>query len=285
MLRLTVRAPADGFQEQGLTQVHAWRDLCGTVCAYGYVGAGTSWIRWPDVVAFRFDPSGNVDAFPESRGSEARVLDLFGRSARPLVLQALGWETLHGSAVLTPAGIVAFCGERESGKSTIAYGLSRLGYRQHSDDTIVLKVDPNGIRGVRLPFDVRLRPEAATFFGHPPHASGGRDSLKTVDHEVPEIATDPLAALFVLQRTPAGEPAATQLTPAAAFTALLAHSHCFNPEDVEGRQRLLEHYLEIAATTPVFELRFSAGVHQLGRVLACIQRALRNIPTEAACSA
>ena len=285
MLRLTVRAPADGFQEQGLTQVHAWRDLCGTVCAYGYEGAGARWIRWPDVVAFRFDPWGNVDAFPESRGTPARVLDLFGRSARPLVLQALGWETLHGSAVLTPAGLVAFCGERESGKSTIAYALSRLGYRQHSDDTVVLKVEGSSIRGVRLPFDVRLRPEAATFFGYQPHTSGGRDTLTTVAQEIPEISTDPLAALFVLQRTPAGEPVATQLTPSAAFTAILAHSHCFNPEDVEGRQRLLEHYLEIAATTPVFELRFSAGVHQLGRVLARIQRTLRNIHTEAACSA
>jgi hypothetical protein len=287
MLILTVRAPAEhGFQEQELTQVHTWRDLCGSVCAYGYVSPGASWIRWPRLVAFRFDESGNVDAFPESRGTGPRILDLYGRSVRPLVLQALGWETLHGSAVLTPAGLVGFCGERESGKSTIAYGLSRLGYRQQSDDTIVLQLGRHDIQGLRLPFHVRLRPEAAAFFDYEQDtAGGGRHLAASEHHGINGVSTDPLAALFVLQRTPHGEAVATQLTPGAAFTAILAHAHCFNPEDAEGRRRLLEHYLAIAATIPVFELRFSSGVHHLGAVLACIQRTLHATQTEDAWTA
>jgi hypothetical protein len=268
MLSLTVRAPAEhGFQEQGLTQVNTWVDLSGSVCAYGYVGADARWIRWPNVVAFRFDDLGAVQAFPESHASPGRILDLFRRSVEPLALQAIGYETLHGSAVATRSGLIGFCGERRTGKSTIAYALSRLGCRQHSDDTIVLLAERQPIRALALPFSVRLRPEAAAFFRV--DETAGRDV-----HVGDDASTTALAALFVLRRISAGEPRLERLTPAAACTALLAHAHCFNPQDLDGRRRLLQHYLEIAATVPVHALHFRSDLTRLDSVLARIREAV-----------
>jgi hypothetical protein len=277
MLQLTIRTgSAEGFPLHGLTEVQTWTDLSGSVCAYGYVGPGADWIRWPGFVAFRFDQHGTFEAFPEGPADPRRILDLSRRVVEPLVLQALGWETLHASAVRTPAGIVAFCGERETGKSTIAYSLSRRGYPQHSDDSVVLQVTSRGITGLRLPFGVRLRREAASFFGFEADARQLQDVVPITAADGDRMSTEPLSALFVLRRVQDAEPVVERLTSAGALTALLAHAHCFNPKDAGSRRRLLENYLEMAAAVPVYELRFGAGLDRLPSVLACVERTVND---------
>ena len=52
-----------------------------------------------------------------------------------------------------------------SGKSTIAYGLHRRGYRLWADDAVALEVSESAITALPLPFDVRLRPATAALFG------------------------------------------------------------------------------------------------------------------------
>ena len=79
MLKLTIRPPGGSvFQTRGLTVVHHWRDLSGSVCAIGYVGANARWMRWPGFAAFRFDTSGWVDAFPEREVESSQILDVYG---------------------------------------------------------------------------------------------------------------------------------------------------------------------------------------------------------------
>jgi hypothetical protein len=229
-------------------------------------------MRWPGFTTFRFDDDGQVDAYPERPLDSSRILDLFHRTVEPLILQALGWETLHASAVVMPGGLVGFCGECESGKSTIAYSLSRRGYRQHADDSGVFRPGPQGIRALDLSFGVRLRPEAVTFFGFAPDERPFQDIGPIGRRDADRISTEPLSALFVLSRIPAGEPVVDRLTPSAAFRALLPHARCFDAEDAGVRRRLLEHYLELAAVVPVYDLRFAAGLDQLSAVLTCIER-------------
>lgn len=272
MLPLTIRADGDArFDEHDLAKVHTWRDLSGEVSAYGYVGKSGRWIRWPGAVAFRFNDEGSVEAFPESRIDHAHVVDLCRRVVEPLVLQALGRETLHASGVVMADGLVAFCGERESGKSTIAFSLARRGYRQFSDDTVVLQVRPEGVRGFQLPFGVRLRREAATFFGFGA-ARDLRDVAPAGVRDAARTPAVPLTAIFVLRRMTTGAPVVERLTASAAFTALLAHAHCFDPEDAQGRRRLLENYLHVADAIPVYELRFAEGLERLESVLTCVER-------------
>lgn len=260
MSRFTMRrSPAEGFDRAGWRLVRTWRDPEDRVCAEGYAEDGVRWMRWPCIATFRCDPSGAVDGFPEAGIDPSRVIDLYNRTVQALALQALGYETLHASAVRAGDGIVAFCGDREVGKSTIAYALAERGYQQVADDTLVVEPAAGITRVVELPFLPRLRPEAASFFGTLVEQASSSSSSPA--------ANSTLAAVVVLSRTTDGPPVIRRLQGGDALTAILAHAHCFEPDDPLTRRRVLEHYLEMAAAVPVYSLRFSPGLAGLRLVL------------------
>src|SRR5829696_203522 len=58
-------------------------------------------------------------------------------------------ETLHASAVVAPAGVVAFCARSATGKSTLAASLHRRGYDLWADDAVVWT--PAGSRSLTFP--------------------------------------------------------------------------------------------------------------------------------------
>ncbi len=274
MLPLVVRQPgAVSIPPAGLTLVHEWRDREGVVCAHSYVRAGEWWIAWRHV-AFRFTGTGGVEAYPDARLSDRRVVQFFRRFVEPLVLQALGWETLHASAVSTPGGWAVFCGSSGSGKSTIGYALARAGYAQRADDAVVLQFGRSAVRALILPFDARLRPQSAAFFGHGDAGPPLQHARPAARPDADRPSTERLAALFVLSRIDEGLPVATPLSASAAFQALLPHARCFDARSDDVRRRVLEHYLELAASVPVFDLRFAGGLDGLPHVLRAIERAM-----------
>jgi len=272
MLGLTIHdGTAAEFHEPALKRVRTWQDVSGVVCAVGYVDRGARWIRWPGTATFRIDPSGHLDAFPDPRVDSASIRDLCRRTVVPIALQALGYEVLHASAVRFPPGVVAICGDRCAGKSTLAYSLSRRGYDQCSDDMLVLDVGPTVVRPMQLPFDVRLRPEASTFWGFHPKRN---DNEAVASIDPPCAAADampPLASLVMLRRVERGGPVMVRLPAAAAWTALMSNGYWFDPTDVDERRRVVRHYLDIAALVPAYELRFAPGLDRLDAVLDCIE--------------
>ncbi|HTK29914.1 MAG TPA: hypothetical protein VL309_10200 [Vicinamibacterales bacterium] len=267
MLGLSIRPPS-AFAPEGLTEVHAWRDESGEVCARAYTGGGHSWIRWIGFAAFRFDASGIV-AVPEREVDPGHIADLCRRSIEPLALQALGRETLHASAVRGPSGLVLFCGPCESGKSTLAYALSRRGWPQFADDSVVVDAGERSVRALALPFGVRLRAASSAVLGDPdPH--GVLDAPSTRPRPV---STSPVSRIFVLRRVDGASMSADCLDPGAAFVALLAHARSFDSVDASARQRLLEAYLRIAAIVPVHDLAFGAGLDRLDALLDLVESA------------
>jgi hypothetical protein len=272
MLDLIIREARDGFDGRRLEAVREWRDEAGVVCAHGYVGAGERWIRWPDLVSFRFDDEGRTEAFPERRLQPEFVREFFSRTVQPLVLQALGWETLHASAVELSGRLVGVCGDCGSGKSTIAYALARRGYRQLADDAVVIRTAPGGIEALDLPFAVRLRPASETFFRA--RSDAGLGAGRFTSPASTGRPTQLVSALFVITRMREGAPTATRLSPGAAFQALLPHARCFDARDRDVRRRVLENYLAIADRVAVFDLRFADGLEGLPAVLACIERSI-----------
>jgi len=104
----------------------------------------------PGLATFRFDSqSCNVTAFVDSPDCPDSVLDAFRRAVLPMALQARGLEVLHASAVRTPRGVLALCAVAETGKSTLACGLSQRGPRC---------LRPGGARsGFRSPVSGRTR--------------------------------------------------------------------------------------------------------------------------------
>ena len=252
---------------EGGTRVQTWHDLAEVVCAYGYAGHGWWAMHWPKLGTFRVDADAVnvVRVFPAPHASRARLQDLYRRSVVPLFLQALGHETLHASAVQGSTGVLAFCGERGSGKSTIAYALARRGLPQYADDTLVMTATSRGINTKPLPFVPRLRPASAQFFG----VEGGHMHAH-------ERAAAPLSAIFVLRPITKPEPLGVELlSSAAGFQALLAHAHCFEPDSERGRRRLLKNYLEISASVPVFAVSYRPGLDRVDGLLDAILSAAR----------
>ena len=267
------RAPSS-LRAPRSTHATTWRDAAGGVVAYSRASGERYWMDLPGLATFCFDErSDHVVAAPHPGIAADAVAELYWHSALPLVVQARGGEVLHASGVLMPRGVVALCGASKSGKSTIAYGLHRRGYRLWADDAVALEVTARAITALPLPFDVRLRPATAALFGMGNGAArlaGSDDSSEPLGR-----APAPLAAVCVLDRG-RGAPGSVLLTPlkaSVAYPALLANAHCFSLEDPARKRLMLDRYLSLVARVPVVALAVPDGLEGLPAMLDALERA------------
>jgi hypothetical protein len=285
MLALEIASPSTEDWAVPVTamRVQEWRDREGQLCALGYADGRSGWLEWPGLATFAFtEGSSDVVAIPHSLAvpsTRLTIEDIFQRSASPIILQAIGWEALHASAVLIDQGVVGFCGVSESGKSTLAHALSRLGCPHLADDSLLL--DFGGPTALSrpvvelVPFNARLRLPARAFFGLPDPAPVLLASMSTPPASIsPSAPSSPsqlkLSALFVLDRNGAPAPRVTEMTPADAFTNALTHAYCFNPVDERSKRRIVANYLSIVSQVRVFRLEFSGELRHLERMATAI---------------
>jgi hypothetical protein len=249
VLDLVVHDERPGPRPGDAGAVTVWRDDRGAVFAEAFRDAGRYRLDWRGIGTLAFDTGPRVDFWPAAGVAAAEAIDRFLRIAQPVVLQALGYETLHASAVRLPAGTAAFCGPSGTGKSTLAYALGRrAGIEQFADDAVVLTFGDAGISAAALPFRSRLRPSAQTFFD--------RAEAHAVD---PASATPvPLVAVFILSQpdTQASAIEITRIAPRSAFAAVLTHAHCFDEHDPSTTARMIPHYLDVVARVPIFQLAY-----------------------------
>jgi hypothetical protein len=238
-------------------EVNVWRDERGDVCARLFRGAASRWIEWPGLGLFWFEPRGRVVYVRPAPEARAEIVqDTFARVLQPAILQALGWQALHASAVAGSAGVLAFCGTAQAGKSTLAYALGQTGFRHVADDALVVSLEAGEVRGHPLPFTARLRPAAQRHFDA---ASG------TLGPPSDAPASARVAAFFLLKQDPSCQnaPRPERVPPARAFTDLMTHAHCFDAADQLEARRLVEDFLEIVETVPVFSLVYRPGFERL----------------------
>jgi hypothetical protein len=280
MFHLTFASPGESHPpmlDPGSPDIELWRDNDGTIAAYGATLDGMCWMHLPRVATFSFGAENTqVTAIAESTVSNGPIVDAYYRTVLPMVLQTHGIEVLHASAVRMSSGIVALCGIKETGKSTIAYALSQLGFPLCADDAVPFTTSGDTVRALALPFTIRLRPSSAVFFG----TNGMRESQPPPqDARSPiEFAPERLAAVFVLQRYPSelstAPPSVTRLTASSAFMSTLTHGYCFSLRDGSQRERMVQHYLDLAARVPIFEVRFGAGLDWLPAITSAIEGAI-----------
>jgi len=283
MLALEIASPSTEDWAVPVTamRVQEWRDREGQLCALGYADRRSGWLEWPGLATFAFtEGSGDVLAIPHPLAvpsTRLTIEDIFKRSASPIILQAIGWEAMHASAVLIDQGVVGFCVVSESVKSTLAYALSQLGCPHLADDTLLLDIEgPAELSrpAVELlpPFGARLRLPARAFFGLPDPAPGLPASTSTPPASIAPSSPSELklSALFVLDRNGAPAPRVTEMAPADAFTNVLTHAYCFNPVDEGSKRRIVANYLSIVSQVPVFRLEFSGELRHLDRMATAI---------------
>src|SRR5204863_164361 len=112
----------------------SWSFSDGILTAHCRTARGQHTIDLPGLAQFHFrDGSDEVRADARPGASPGAVAEVYRSHVLPFALQALGREVLHASGTLTPAGVVAWCAATGTGKSTLAYGLGRLGFPVWSD--------------------------------------------------------------------------------------------------------------------------------------------------------
>jgi len=277
-LRISDEAFVAAPPDHAGTPVQVWRDHSGVAQAFGYTWGNEHWLLCPGLASFRFRGSrAEVWAAGHPQASTDQIREAFSRMVLPVALQALGREALHASAVVLPEGIVAFCGEAQTGKSTIAYGLHLLGYRQWSDDAVVFERDDNGrLLALPLPFRARLREASKRFF----ETGAARCAARNEPYE--GIGSPvPLAAMCVLRRCPGpGERLVeiTRLSPRSAFLMLLGHAVCYDPSRKDRTRETVERYLDLAARVPAFLVTFRPDLKRLPHLLSEILKHIGSLP-------
>lgn len=249
-----------------------WADYSGRPSAYFYRAGGEYWAYIPVVGAFRSGVDGRILAVPNEDVSESLVLDTYRRTIVPMTLQLLGRQVLHASAVETPEGVIGFCADSQTGKSTIAFGLGRRGYRVCADDALAFETSNSGARVFELPFSIRLRPASAEYFATPvpPAPELGPGGLISIGEKAAR-----LSALCILSRQPEGGGVELgRLSAEAVVQRLLPHAYCFTLLDADLKRRTVEEYLCLAARVPVYDVRFAAVLDELPLLLAEIERVL-----------
>lgn len=252
-------APLPGGRRAGV-----WTDPSGGVCGQSWIDGPTRWIWWQRAGLFRCASDAlAVQTWGADGVDRAEVSRLFRREVEPLMLQARGWEALHGSAVAGARGAVAFCGTSGSGKSTMAYALSRRGRRHLADDHLVLSVDDDRVHLCPRSFEASLRPLSAMHFGSP-------NISAREDHAEEPVR---LSALVLLSQSVSlpSDYAIDQVEPAAAFAEVLPHAHCFDPADPVETARLTDHYLTLCDIVPVYRVLYRPSFDRIEPLLDAVQ--------------
>lgn len=280
MLRLTIAAEGASVRvpQPGAPRVHVERDGGGTACALFQTVRDEHWIHLPELASFRFSPlAEEVTAFAQPAARPDQVRAAFDEYVLPMAMQARGVEVLHASAVAGPRGVFAFCAEAGTGKSTLAFGLAGRGWAHWADDWLTLERDRAGVWGLQHAFAVKLRAASAAHYGF-----GSADTVLP-GRNAGELCRAPLAGVCILARAavPAGcelaqdaGVALERLAPADALRGLLAHGCWFSPVEPERKRRMLEFYLHVAASLPVWRVRFTPGLDRLSGLLDRLERLL-----------
>lgn len=147
----------------------------------------------------------------------------------PTILGRFGRKALHASAVAQQAGVLAFLGASGRGKSSLAAAFARSGWRQMSDDCLILRQKQEGIFASVAYQGVRLMPDAIETLAvsDEPRLAVAHYSTKQRLPGWPPPATDsaslPLRFLFVLndpEQEPAEEIRLERMSARDAFLAL-----------------------------------------------------------------
>jgi hypothetical protein len=252
--------------------VQIWHDYRGIPCAVSYRLGEEYWFRFPGLGHFKFCRGDHqVIGMPENDTEPEAITDTFHRHVIPLALQVRGFEALHASAISSVTGTAAFCGVSGVGKSTLAFALSRRGYRHWADDAVVFTMEGTSALAVPIPFTSRLRAPAMLHFGT-------RPERRSPSPPVPADGTSPvpLTSICILERwESASAPAPIRLerlSASTALAALLEHAYCFTLEDQKRKQETLQHYLELVANVPIYRLTFVPDLKYLSQVQDEVER-------------
>lgn len=237
-------------------------------------------LRWHRMFDFHLSGDGSrIRCVPLKGVPETTIrVYLLGR-VLSLVLHLKGRPNLHGSAVATPSGAVAFLGGSGRGKSTLAAACAAHALFL-TDDVLAIEERRGEFRAVPgFPF-TRLAPRVLHELAGTVPAAMVEYPADSVDGKIPAALTAlnaslcldprPLKVLYVLAPgPPSGAPlAVTPLPPAEAVAELLRHTYNLRYLDAALLQRHFAFLARLVQHVPVRMLTYPRDLRLLPHISA-----------------
>jgi len=256
--------------------LHSGQPYCWDNCEWQhtwYGGEDTPWLllgkqddeyllRFPELADFAVSKdTRKIYCRPHADATSDTIRHLLLDQVIPLLLSKRGRLVLHGSAVLTPHGAVAFLGETGRGKSTLASSFSEKGAPVLTDDCLLLKEENGRLLAIPSYPGLRLWPETVdALFGQetPLVEVAHYTEKKRVDANVGLSFCAESAALrriyFLAAPPDNGERKFVSIVPLSvrdAFMELVKFTYLI---DITDRQRLRQEFerLSRVAVLPLF---------------------------------
>lgn len=250
---------------------HSAPDLDGAVRAGERTAGAEAYVLWRSARGFRLEYSHagvfDVDVarceitwYPGAEENPELARAIVIGPVAALLLESDGDLCLHGSAVVTGEGAIAFVGPKHHGKSTLALALTAAGCRLMSDDLVAITHDRPplmrpAVPTVRLWGDAaaELKPELMCDTTIP----GIKQTLGRFHRDRIATGMAPLAAIYVLVPAPPADARVrrVRLSGAEAAIALAQQKKLADAligyGDAASR---LPRAAALAATVPVYEL-------------------------------
>lgn len=195
-------------------------------------------------------------------------------------LDTSGWTVLHGAAVEVGDGALAFLASSGTGKSTIAAGFLRAGYRVIGDDHVALqRQGPGFMVRPALPW-LKVRSDVAGCLGvdHAQlpelHATARKRRFDLPDRQT--VTTPlPLLRVFVLHREnrPHADVVLTRIRKRDAVLELIRQAYSPKSADAVGLQAdRLATFADVASQVEMWRVNYAGGLDRLDAVCrACVE--------------
>ena len=243
----------------------------GSVRVHSFVSDAMARLAFDDTGTFDVLPSGRVIRW--YRGPDANVAavraDLLGR-VFAMAVHHEGASVLHASAVSIDDAVVAFLGPKHAGKSTLAMAMVRRGARLLTDDSLVVRLQPDAALACPGVQRVRLWPDAARAVGVDASPSGGaKPTIDDLGAQSREDAVKPLAACYMLQPVLSENPfACRRLSDVHAAVAGVSFSKLGGLAGGRLAVEVLERATRLAQLVPVYAADVPRDLRQLDRIAA-----------------
>jgi hypothetical protein len=228
-----------------------------------------SWWWWDAVGAFHVSTDARlIEVYPEPAADEQSVALVLTGPLAAFVMYRLGHPALHGSAIATASGAVAFLGAAGYGKSTIAAAFLHKGLALLADDMLPLDERKNGIYVTpSLPL-MKLWPSTAEhalgLHAHElPNVAAHLDKKFFLMHDHPSLGREPvlLRGIYVLERyaPAAGSENAIEIRPLRgreALAVILAQMPCGAFLQPNEASRFLPLFVRLTVQAPLRVLRY-----------------------------
>ncbi|HLJ56531.1 MAG TPA: hypothetical protein VKT77_15940 [Chthonomonadaceae bacterium] len=231
--------------------------------------------------SFAVDPAGTlVRRMLSVAPCEEAIAEMLVHRILPRVAQLRGAHVLHASVVARDGKAAVLCAASGHGKSTLAaYLTSQRGWQLLADDACAFRIEAGVPRVYATCNTLSLFDDAADGLGVS-RTGSTRSVARGVKHDcAPGSAGGPSsaepAAIFLLTRPLADEPAGTERVAATESVALLRQQIIqFNPADVTACSGHLQFLTRVVGRVPVYVLSYPRRFEAVAEAADLVDRSV-----------